>query len=254
LYEATASASDWLAVHRWNYDERIAGNVAQDIRQKLMLAPGERVLEIGCATGAKLSLVVHPGQRGVGFDLCEALVRRSGDFAIDRDRLRLGVAEAARLPLKSGAFDKVFCYSVFQCFPSRTYAHTVMAEAMRVCKAHGIILIGDIFGSMEKQRQYLWNVGVPPRFTEAILWPLAPIWHAKHVLCAPTDGVRRRVYPRGFFRRALANENCDVQFLLQDIPGRGYGNTRYDVRIQKQGPSGGAAGREHPAAASSVGC
>jgi len=47
----------------------------------------------------------------------------------------------------------------------------------------------------------------------------------------------RRVYKRSFFRRALAYENCEVEFLSQQIPGRGFTHTRYDVRIRKSGPA-----------------
>lgn len=235
LYEFTALSSDWQVVHRWGYGERVAAAVAEDVRCKLMLAPKDRVLEVGCASGVFLSMVLGVGQDGIGFDLCEALVRRSADFGIDRARLRLGVAEAARLPLASNFFDKVFCYSIFQCFPSPAYARQTIAEFLRVCKPGGLILLGDIFGIMEKQRQWLSRHRSFARVADALLWPLAPLWHAKQI-APPTAKIRRRAYRRGFFRRAIAGQHCNVEFLLQKIPGRRVSNSRYDVRIHKFGP------------------
>ena len=237
LYESNASASSWLSIHRWPYDESVVDAVAADLRHKLELTPTDRVAEIGCGTGAMLSRLLYPGQPGVGFDLCEAMVRRVGDFVDDPSCLRLGVAEADRQPLRSASFDKVFAYSVFQCFPSRAYAQRVLAEAVRLCVPGGIVLIGDIFGAVEKQRQYLLRRFVPRWIVESLLWPAAPIWHLNYVLRRPSDGVRRRPYSRGFFHRALACKNCKIEFLWQEIPRRAVSALRYDVRIWKTGPA-----------------
>ncbi len=233
LYELTASSSDWQVVHRWGYGETVAAAVAEDVRRKLMLAPEDRVLEVGCASGVFLSMVLDVGQDGVGFDLCEALVHRSGDLGVDRARLRLGVAEAARLPLASNSFDRVFCFSIFQCFPSPAYAQQAIAEFLRVCKPGGLILVGDIFGFMEKHKQWLSRYGFSRSLANTLLWPLTPIWHAAQLARLPTDKLRRRVYRRKFFRRALAGQDCSVEFLLQHIPGRLVSKSRYDVRIHK---------------------
>ena len=237
FYEQTASDPDWLLVHRWrgsDYGERVAAAVVEDVRHKLALAPGDRVLEVGCASGVFLSLVLPPDQCGLGFDHCEALVRRSSDFGIDRRRIRLGVSEAARLPVESDSFDKVFCYSVFQCFPSRAYALQAVGEFLRVCKAGGTVLIGDVFGVMEKQRRRLCSVGLPSLLVDCLLWPLMPTWHAAQWVRWPTDGMRRRAYARNFFRRALSRSDCEVEFLSQRISGRRVSGSRYDVRIHKR--------------------
>jgi len=240
LYEMTASSSDWQVVHRWGYGAHIAAAVAEDVRRKLILGPEDRVLEVGCASGFFLSMLLHDHQGGFGVDHSEVLVGRSADFCPDRVRLKLGVAEAARLPFASNSFDKVFCYSVFQCFPDRTYARQTIGEFLRVCRSGGIILLGDIFGVMEKQRQRLCRIGIPESLADLLLRPAVPIWHAKQRLRAPSapdDQLRRRVYPRSFFRRVLAEREYHTEFLPQQIDGRLVSKSRYDVRIFKRTPT-----------------
>jgi len=233
LYEETANDADWLVVHRWDYDEKMARATAADIRAKLELQPEDQVLEVGCASGKKLSMVLHDAQHGFGFDLCEALVRRKEDLAHDPCRLHLGVAEAARLPVQADAYDKVFCYSVSQCFPSRGYAAGVVREMLRVCKPGGIVLWGDVLGEMEKLRKRLLAARVPVPVVDGMLWAVGPIGRARHRMRHETDGMIRRLFKRSFFLKSVAGLDCDIEFLEQYVDGRRFAATRYDVRFRK---------------------
>ncbi len=233
LYEATADHDDWLVVHRWDYDDTTARATADDIRAKLELKVEDKVLEVGCASGKKLSMVLRDEQHGFGFDLCEALVRRKEDLAHDPHRLHLGVAEAARLPVQSKTYDKVFCYSVSQCFPSEAYAADVVREMLRVCKPGGIVLWGDVLGEMEKLRKRLVATRVPVPLVDGLLWLLGPIGQLRHQMRHEADGMIRRLFKRTFFRRAVEGINCEVEFLEQYVDGRRFAATRYDVRFRK---------------------
>ncbi len=235
LYEATAGSSDWEVVHRWGYGEAVTAAVAADVRGKLMLEPGNRVLEVGCASGVFLSRVLNDGWHGVGLDPFEALVRRAGDLGVCDARLRLGVAEAAWLPIAPSSFDRVFCYSIMQCFPDRKYACRALAEMVRVCTPGGVILVGDVFGRMEKQRKWLLHHGIGEPVADTLLWPLVPVWHIKQAMHLSGKEPRRRTYGREFFRRALAGHASTLEFLQQDIPARRVSRSRYDVRIRKSG-------------------
>lgn len=233
LYEVASEGKDWLEAHRWGYGEEIGKLAALDIREKLQIQPEDRVLEVGCGSGSLLSIVLHPDQRGVGFDLCEALVKRKNDFATRPEWLSLGVCEAGAVPVRSSLYDKVFSYSVFQCFPSKEYTRQVIAELMRVCKPGGTILIGDIFGAAEKQRQKIIKFGVPEWLTNMLIWSITPLWCLNYRFRQISDEVRRRVYTRNFFRHTLSKYPCKVEFLSQKIDGRTISNTRYDVLIVK---------------------
>ncbi len=233
LYEATADHDDWLVVHRWDYDDKMARATADDIRAKLELKPDDHVLEVGCASGRKLSMVLHDQQHGFGFDLCEALVLRKEDLAPDPHCLHLGVAEAAHLPVRSDAYDKIFCYSVCQCFPSEAYAADVVREMLRVCKPGGIVLWGDVLGELEKLRKRLVATHLPVPLIDGLLWLLGPIGRMRHQMRREADGMIRRLFQRSFFRKAVEGMNCEVEFLEQYVDGRRFAATRYDVRFRK---------------------
>ena len=165
--------------------------------------------ENGCGTGANLVLVPVPGQTGVDFDLCETMVRRANDVAVAPNHLCRGLAEAARLPVRSESFEKKLCYRVCQCLPGRASARQVIAELLRVRKPHGIVLIGDIFGR-RKSSDEIREASALRSGSWKQSWLPPSICCAKHILCASRDGVRRRACPRGILRRALATEKCDV--------------------------------------------
>jgi len=232
VYGEAAKASDWAAAHRWAETENLCA-VADDIRKKMLLRPDDFVLEVGCGSGAMLSLVLRDGQRGVGLDQCEALVRRASDFGVDSTRLRLGVADASRLPVRSESVDRVLSYSVFQCFPSVEYTRRVLGEMLRVCRPGGVTVIGDVHGVMEKPAQFLERIGLSRNLAEALLRPFAPVWHLRQRWGRRGDGLHRRAFSRAFFRDALRGYRCDVEFLRQEVPGRPYMQIRYDVRITK---------------------
>ncbi|MEK6797423.1 MAG: methyltransferase domain-containing protein [Planctomycetota bacterium] len=231
LYEKTASASDWHELHRWHAEDAPI-QAAEDIRGKLEVQPGDVVLEVGCGCGAMMANVLTDGQRGIGFDHCEALVRRHGDFDVCCGGLSLGVADASSIPILSRSVDRVFSYSVFQCFPTKDYARRVIAECLRVCKPGGVILIGDIFGTMEKQVQGLQRMGLSRRAAETTVVPLAPFWFLQRRIRGGRDGLHRRTYSRAFFRRVFRRWGLEAEFLLQEMSQRPYATTRYDVRVR----------------------
>ncbi len=236
VYGRASSAGDWAAAHRWAESDK-PRETADDIRAKLMLSPNDLVLEVGCGSGAMLSHVLRDGQPGVGLDQCEALIRRAADFGVDLTRIRLGVSDASRLPVASESFDRVLCYSVFQCFPSERYTKRVLAEMVRVCRPGGVIVIGDLHGVMEKQIQFLERSGLTRRRADTLLRPFAFFWKLRQRIGKKGDGLRRRAFSHSFFRRVLRPLHCDVEFLRQETLGRPYLKLRYDLRIRKHATS-----------------
>lgn len=233
VYGEAAKASDWAAAHRWGETD-LPCEIADDIREKMLLRPEDFVLEVGCGSGAMLALVLRDGQHGVGLDQCEALVRRASDFGVDGTRHRLGVADASRLPIRSESVDRVLSYSVFQCFPSVEYTRRVLVEMLRVCRPGGVIVIGDVHGVMEKQAQLLERLGLSRTLADALSVPFAPFWHLRQRWRGRGDGLHRRAFSRAFFRDALRGHPCDVEFLRQETPGRPYMKLRFDIRITKR--------------------
>ncbi len=233
VYGEASQAADWPAAHRWSESD-CPREVAKEVRRKLLLRPDDLVLEVGCGSGAKLSLILGDEHRGVGLDQCEALIRRAQDFGVDRSRLRLGVADASRIPIRAEAVDRVLSYSVFQCFPSNDYTRRVLNEMMRICRPGGVIVIGDVHGVMEKQARFLARLGISREIADALLRPLTPLWRMRQHFRERGDGLYRRSFSRRFFRDALRKHHCEIEFLCQETHGRPYSKLRYDIRITKR--------------------
>jgi SAM-dependent methyltransferase len=91
---------------------RIARRVASAL---FTLAPGARLLDVGCGTGANLVDMAPPegAVRGVGLELSLEALR----LCRRRGLSRLVLATAERLPFRSGAFDGVSCRDVLVSVP-----------------------------------------------------------------------------------------------------------------------------------------
>jgi SAM-dependent methyltransferase len=109
----------------------------------LALAPGQRVLEVGCGSGVFLPLLaeaVGAGGAVVGIDHASEFVARARDRVAS---LGLGgvvtveVADAYRLPLPDGSFDAAHCERVLMHLDDPTAA---LREMARVVKPGGRVV------------------------------------------------------------------------------------------------------------------
>lgn len=178
--------------------------------------------------------VLHPGQPGMGLDLCEELVARSRKFGTDHTRIKLGVAEAGTLPLPSESFDRVLCYSVIHYFPDDRYVRLALSELVRVCNCGGIILLGDVAGIMERTRKAMLRMRAPEPLADLILLAAMPIRGVYRGLTGvrPREG---RQFRRSTLGKMLDELGCKYEFLEQEIPGRPVSQSRFDIRIHKPG-------------------
>jgi SAM-dependent methyltransferase len=136
------------------YDRRWARYTAATTREtlaRLSLQPGERLLDLGCGTGALLQALAVRGapSRLSGVDLSPAMV------ALARARLpvavRLAVADGAALPFPAGSFDVVVSSSSFHFWPR---PDRVLGELGRVLAAGGRLAITDWCGDFLACRLY----------------------------------------------------------------------------------------------------
>ncbi len=96
--------------------------------------PAPRILDCGCGTGSNLEML-RPYGRAVGFDLTSTGVR----FARAHGQT-VAQASIADIPFRSGTFDLVTSFDVFQCLPDAV-ERSAIAEIARVLKPGGWLLL-----------------------------------------------------------------------------------------------------------------
>jgi SAM-dependent methyltransferase len=145
---------------------------------RIDLAPGGRVLDIGCGSGRHVAAAYRLRRaRVVGVDLAfSELVAAQSRLAL-HDRLGehgggqwgLCRADGMHLPFGAGRFDLVVCSEVLEHAPD---PGKIVAEAVRVLKPGGHFV-----------------VSVPRRWPERICWALSPEY-------AAADGGHIRIFRR----------------------------------------------------------
>jgi SAM-dependent methyltransferase len=90
-----------------------------------------RILDCGCGTGSNLAML-EPFGRVYGFDL----TWRGLQFAHSQGRRRIARASIGAIPFRSGTFDLVTSFDVFQCLPDEV-ERAAAREMARVLKPGG---------------------------------------------------------------------------------------------------------------------
>lgn len=116
----------------------------------IKLKPQQKILEVGCGSGAFLKCLEQQKVEITGVDYSASLVRIAQENVVGK----FVVAEANALPIKEREYDAVLCHSVFQYFPSFKYAEQVLHDMKRVVSAHGRIAILDV-NDKDKEQAYI---------------------------------------------------------------------------------------------------
>jgi ubiquinone/menaquinone biosynthesis C-methylase UbiE len=134
---AQVSAFD-VTAPTFERDRSLPHGVPQAIRGAILGAldaPSPRLLDLGAGTGRIGWPFVAAGDDYVGVDFSLAMLRA---FA-QRGIARLVRADGARLPFVDASFDAVMLIQVFSGMPDW---RAVVAEARRVLRARGVVVVG----------------------------------------------------------------------------------------------------------------
>jgi SAM-dependent methyltransferase len=99
------------------------------LEQLSACAPGAVVVDLGCGNGSLLPVLHDAGYRAIGVDADPHVVRSAGSRAV--------AALAEELPLRTGAVDGLFVFSVFQ----YTDRERALEECRRVLRPGGRIVV-----------------------------------------------------------------------------------------------------------------
>lgn len=151
----TNAKSQFFDEHAQGWEER---NYPPEVRARLVplvasfpLQSGATVLDLGCGEGILIPyLRERVGDEGRLIELDPSEVMLRGAAKKDLGRPWLLKATAESIPLLSGSVDTVIA---FACFPHFEDAKLAVAEAYRVAKAGGYVVVAHLL-SREELRQH----------------------------------------------------------------------------------------------------
>ncbi len=118
-------------------------NVRVHAAQRMNLAAGHKVLDLGCGIGGAtipIADVVGPNGLAAGVDISSAMIEAARKRAGDRPGVDFRVGDATTIPFPDRFFDSARCERVFLYLPDRLAA---LREMMRVVKPGGRICLID---------------------------------------------------------------------------------------------------------------
>ena len=115
----------------------------------LELSPADKLLDVGCGTGAASRAAAEIGAAVVGVDLSPKMVKEAVSLAAGRPNLKFEIADVEHLPFPDGRFTAVLCSNAFHHYPDPAGA---VAEMARVLAPGGWLAIGDATSDLRTAR------------------------------------------------------------------------------------------------------
>src|SRR5204862_2658886 len=119
----------------------------------LGLAPDDRLLDVGCGTGAAVRDAARTLDRAVGVDLSPAMIERARAWQNVPPNVEFRVGESGRMPVQDGEFTAVLCTNSFHHYPDPDAAAREMARAL---ESGGRLVIGDGCADLRAARVADW--------------------------------------------------------------------------------------------------
>ena len=142
--EQKASARRWFDRRAGSYESGVTSRwrdpVQRESLEALQLGADDRLLDVGCGTGAASRSAASVAASVVGIDLSPEMIRQAQRLAGGFANVHFEIADSEHLPFEDGAFTAVLCSNSFHHYPDPARA---VLEMTRVLAPGGRIVIGD---------------------------------------------------------------------------------------------------------------
>ena len=142
--ETKDSARRWFDRRAGSYEGGFTSRWRDPVQRAsldaLELKPDDRLLDLGCGTGAASRAAAAIAGSVVGVDLSPEMIREAVDLADGIENVRFLIGDAEHLAFAEGAFTAVLCSNSFHHYPDPFRA---VAEMRRVLAVGGRLVIGD---------------------------------------------------------------------------------------------------------------
>ena len=131
----------WSREYEHDQVSRWLGQLQLEALDALGPGPGDRLLDVGCGSGAAVRAAALTVASAVGVDLSQGMIDRARELAGATPNVEFQVADAEALPFNDATFTALLCTTSFHHYPNPGRA---AAEMTRVLTPGGRIVIADM--------------------------------------------------------------------------------------------------------------
>ena len=144
MNEQKAGARRWFDRRAGSYESGVTSRwrdpVQRESLEALQLGAEDRLLDVGCGTGAASRSAAPVAASVVGIDLSPEMIRQARELASGLANVHFEIADSEHLPFDDGAFTAVVCSNSFHHYPDPGRA---VREMTRVLAPGGRLVLGD---------------------------------------------------------------------------------------------------------------
>ncbi|HEX3299499.1 MAG TPA: methyltransferase domain-containing protein [Actinomycetota bacterium] len=144
MHDEKRAARRWFDRRAGAYEDGFTARWRDPIQkgsfEALELKPGDRLLDVGCGTGAASRRAAAVAGSVVGADLSSEMLKEARQLARGIDNVTFVQADAEALPLEDASFTAILCTNSFHHYPNPAAA---IGEMARVLVPGGRLLVGD---------------------------------------------------------------------------------------------------------------
>lgn len=138
--DARRTFDRWAGSYERDPFSRMIARLQHDALEALELGKGDRLLDVGCGTGAAVRAAAEVVERAVGVDLSPKMLAEARERASGLSGVEFVEGDSENLPFGDGEFTAVLCTTSLHHYPRPEKAAREMA---RVLAPGGRVVIGD---------------------------------------------------------------------------------------------------------------